>query len=168
MLFARFSRKWGEPSEKRKYSIGTSTASTDKSFYEVLMEKLAKKDQPVYQEMKSLAPYFLIISGIYMVVMIVLGLAMRDLTLPVGGVYGIAVAVLNFLMLGKCAQKAIRKTEKQANVYMSGMYCLRYLGLFCLLTIGALAPFINLIAAAIPLFFTRIAIMIRTIKEKEE
>lgn len=132
------------------------------------MEKLVKKDQPVYREMRSLAPYFLIISGIYMVVMIVLGLALRDYTLPVGGVYGIAVAVLNFLMLGKCAQKAVRKTEKQANVYMSGMYCLRYLGLFCLLTIGAMAPFISLIAAAVPLFFTRIAIMIRTFIRKED
>lgn len=132
------------------------------------MEKLAKKNQPVYMEMRSLAPYFLMISGIYMAVMIVLGFAMRDYTLPVGGLYGIIVAVLNFLMLGKSAQKAVRKTEKQANVYMSGMYCLRYLGLFAMLTIGALAPFISLIAAAIPLFFTRIAIMIRTFIRKED
>lgn len=139
-----------------------------KSFNEVLMEKLMKKQQPVYQEMRSLAPYFLIISGIYMAVMIVLSLALRDHTLPIGGLYGIVIAVLNFLMLGKCAQKAIRKTEKQATTYMSGMYCLRYLGLFAMLTIGALAPFINLIAAAVPLFFTRIAIMIRAFKEKED
>ena len=127
-----------------------------------------KKDQPVYQEMRSLAPYFLILSGIYMVLMAVLGIGLRDYTLPVGGVYGIVVAVLNFLMLGKCCQRALSKTEKKANVYMSSMYCLRYLGLFLMLTIGALAPFINLITAAIPLFFTRIAIMIRAFKEKEE
>ena len=132
------------------------------------MEKLSKKNQPVYLEMRSLAPYFLMVSGIYMAVMIVLSFALRDYTLPVGGLYGIIVAVLNFLMLGKCAQKAVRKTEKQANVYMSGMYCLRYLGLFGLLTIGALAPFISLIAAAIPLFFTRIAIMVRTFIRKED
>lgn len=131
------------------------------------MEKV-KMNQPVYQEMRSLAPYFLMISGIYMAVMIVLCFALRDYTLPVGGLYGIIVAVLNFLMLGKCAQRAVRKTEKQANTYMSGMYCLRYLGLFAMLTIGALAPFISLIAAAVPLFFTRIAIMIRTIIQKED
>lgn len=140
----------------------------DKSFNEVLMEKLAKKNQPVYLEMRSLAPYFLGVSGIYMAIMLVLAVALRDYTLPIGGVYGIIVAVLNFLMLGKCAQNAVRKTEKKANTYMSGMYCLRYLGLFVLLTIGALAPFISLIAAAIPLFFTRIAIMIRTFMGKEE
>ena len=46
---------------------------------------------------------------------------------------------------------------------MNLMYCLRYLGLFALLTVAALVPFINLIAAVIPLFFVRIAIMIREI-----
>ena len=126
--------------------------------------KPIKDQQPVYQEMRSLAPYFLTISGIYMAVTIVLAFALRDHALPLGGLYGTIVAVLNFLMLGKSAQNAVRKTEKQANVYMSGMYCLRYLGLFVLLTIGALAPFINLITSVIPLFFTRIAIMIRAIK----
>lgn len=130
--------------------------------------KPVKDQQPVYQEMRSLAPYFLMISGIYMAVTIVSAFALRDYTLPLGGLYGIIVAVLNFLMLGKSAQNAVRKTEKQANVYMSGMYCLRYLGLFAMLTIGALAPFINLITAVIPLFFTRIAIMIRELLRKEE
>lgn len=138
------------------------------------MEKLMKpskpnkKDQPVYQEMRSLAPYFLPVSGIYMAITAVLAVALRDYTLPLGGLYGIIVAVLNFLMLGKSAQNAVRKTEKQANVYMSGMYCLRYLGLFVMLTIGALAPFINLITAVIPLFFTRISIMIRELRRKED
>lgn len=135
------------------------------------MEKLMKpdkKEQPVYQEMRSLAPYFLIISGIYMAVTIVPAFLLHDITLPLGGLYGIVVAVLNFLMLGKCAQNAVRKTEKQANVYMSGMYCLRYLGLLVMLTLGALAPFISLITSLIPLFFTRIAIMIRELLRKEE
>ena len=135
------------------------------------MEKLMKpdkKEEPVYQEMRSLAPYFLIISGIYMAVTIVLAFALRDYTLPLGGLYGMIAAVLNFLLLGKSAQNTVRKTEKQANVYMSGMYCLRYLGLFVMLTLGALAPFINLITSLIPLFFTKIAILIRELLRKEE
>ena len=127
-----------------------------------------KSEQPVYREMRSLAPYFLIISGIYMAVMITIGIVRRDFTLPVGALYGVIVTVINFWALGKCAQKAVYKTEKKANTYMSGMYCLRYLGLFAMLTLGALAPFINLISSMIPLFFTRISIMIRTFKEKEE
>lgn len=127
-----------------------------------------KSEQPVYREMRSLAPYFLIISGIYMAVTVILGFVLRDYTVPVGAVYGIIVTVLNFWTLGKSAQKAIYKTEKKANTYMSAMYCLRYLGLFAMLTLGALAPFINLISSVIPLFFTRISILIRTFIRKED
>lgn len=129
-----------------------------------------KKNEPIYQEMRSLSPYFLIISGVYLCVTLVLCFAMkRDYTLPVGAVYGTAVAALNFLLLGKTAQKALRKrSEKAANTYMSTMYAVRYLGLFAMLTLGALAPFISLITAIIPLFFPKLAIMIRTFIRKEE
>lgn len=129
-----------------------------------------KKNEPIYQEMRSLSPYFLIISGVYLCVTLVLCFAMKfDYTLPVGAVYGTAVAALNFLLLGKTAQKALRKrSEKAANTYMSTMYAVRYLGLFAMLTLGALAPFISLITAIIPLFFPKLAIMIRTFIRKEE
>lgn len=129
-----------------------------------------KKDEPIYQEMRSLAPYFLIVSGVYLAVTIVLCFTMDfEYTLPLGAVYGMITAAVNFLLLGKTAQKALRKrTEKSANTYMSAMYALRYLGLFAVLTLGALAPFINLVTAIIPLFFPKIAILIRTIIRKEE
>lgn len=129
-----------------------------------------KKNEPIYQEMRSLAPYFLVLSGVYLVIAAILCFAMGyDYTLPVGAVYGTAVTVLNFYLLGKSAQNAVRKrNEKAANVYMSTTYALRYLGLFALLTLGALAPFINLIMSVIPLFFPKIAILIRTFKEREE
>ncbi len=130
---------------------------------------MTKRKQPIYEEMRSLAPYFLTIGGIYMAVMIVLFFALGfDYSLPLGGLYGIVISALNFLVLGKTAQKALRKPEKSANTYMSGMYCVRYLGLFALLTLGALAPFISLIASVIPLFFPRIAIMIRAFARKED
>ena len=104
-----------------------------------------------------------------MAIMAVLFFALEyDYTLLIGGLYGIIIAVLNFFALGKTAQAALRRRAKSAQTYMNIMYCVRYLGLFLLLTIGALAPFISLIAAAIPLFFPRIAITIRAIKAKEE
>lgn len=130
---------------------------------------MSRKNQPVYEEMRSLSPYFLTISGIYMAIMTALFFASGfDHTVLIGGVYGIVIAVLNFLALGKSAQSALKKSAKSARTYMNAMYCIRYLGLFALLTLGALAPFINLIAAAVPLFFPRVAITIRAIKEKEE
>lgn len=128
-----------------------------------------KKNQPVYEEMRSLSPYYLIISGIYMVVVTALCFALNfDYSLPIGGLYGIMISALNFLLLGKSAQSALKRSAKSANTYMSAMYCVRYLGLFAMLTIGALAPFISLIASAIPLFFPRIAITVRALIRKED
>lgn len=129
-----------------------------------------KKNEPIYEEIRSLAPYFLIISGIYMAVLAILFFAGNfDYTLLLGGLYGIIIAALNFLVLGKTAQIAVKKASaKSAQTYMSGMYCVRYLGLFALLTLGALAPFISLVASVIPLVFVKIAIVIRALKTKEE
>lgn len=129
-----------------------------------------KKNEPIYEEIRSLAPYFLIISGIYMAVLAILFFAGNfDYSLLLGGIYGIIIAALNFLILGKTAQTAVKKASaKSAQTYMSGMYCVRYLGLFALLTLGALAPFISLVTSVIPLFFVKIAIVIRALKTKEE
>lgn len=124
-----------------------------------------KKDQIIYDEMRSLSPYYLTLSGIYLAIVTIMCCAFGgDYTLPIGAVYGIVLGALNFLLMGKSAQAAVTKqTSKSAQTYMNLMYCLRYLGLFALLTVAALVPFINLIAAVIPLFFVRIAIMIREI-----
>lgn len=124
-----------------------------------------KKDQIIYDEMRSLSPYYLTLSGIYLAIVTIICCALGgDYSLPIGAVYGIVLGALNFFLLGRSAQAAITKqTSKSAQTYMNLMYCLRYLGLFALLTVAALVPFINLIAAVIPLFFARIAIMIREI-----
>ena len=131
----------------------------------------SKKEQPIYEEIRSLSPYYLAMSGIYLVIVTVLCFALGgDYSLPVGAVYGIIISALNFLLLGKSAQIAMGKSSpKSAQTYMNVMYCLRYLGLFGLLTVAALVPFINLVAAAIPLFFVRIAITVREIiRERSE
>lgn len=124
-----------------------------------------KKDQIIYDEMRSLSPYYLTLSGIYLAIVTIVCCALGgDYSFPIGAVYGIVLGALNFFLLGRAAQAAITKqTSKSAQTYMNIMYCLRYLGLFALLTVAALVPFINLIAAVIPLFFVRIAITIREI-----
>ena len=134
------------------------------------MSMAINKNEPVYKEMRSLLPYYLAANGVYFAVMLVIFFAAGfDYTLLVGAVYGNIVCVGNFLALGKTAQSSLKRgSAKSAQTYMINMYCLRYLGLFLLLTIGALAPFINLVAAVIPLFFPRIAITARAIIKKEE
>ena len=125
-----------------------------------------KKNQPIYEEMRSLSPYYLTMSGVYLTIAAVLCFAFGgDYSLPRGAMYGIILSALNFFLMGKSAQAALQKSSsKSAQTYMNVMYCVRYLGLFGLLTVAALVPFINLIAAAIPLFFVRIEITLREIK----
>lgn len=126
------------------------------------------KEEPIYKEMRSLKPYFLVMGGAYLVITIIVAFVVTDYTIPIGAVYGMILAVLNFLILGKSAQKAVRKRDaKTANIYMSKSYAFRYLGLFALLTLAAVVPFMSLPAALLPLFFPRISIMIRAVREKD-
>ena len=128
----------------------------------------AKKQDIITQEMRSLFPYFMVINGVYFAVILVLFFALGfDYTLITGAVYGNIICVLNFYFLGLSAQKAVRKSPKAAQTYMNAMYCLRYLGLFAAMSAAALLPFINLIAAVLPLLFTRLAITLRAFREKE-
>ena len=130
---------------------------------------MARKNEPIYEEMRSLAPYYLTACGVYLAVMLALFFSLgHDYSLLIGAAYGCVLCAVNFLLLGKTAQSAVNRSAKSAQNYMNTMYCLRYLGLFLLLTLGALAPFINLIASVIPLFFPKILITIRAFKEKKE
>ncbi len=129
----------------------------------------AKKTQIITQEMRSLRPYYLVINAVYFTVVLILFFALGyNYTLITGAVYGNIITVLNFYLLGKTAQKAIRMTPKSAQGYMNAMYCVRYLGLFAAMTIAALVPFIELLTAVIPLLFVKIAITIRAIREKDK
>ncbi|MGN0649527.1 MAG: ATP synthase subunit I [Oscillospiraceae bacterium] len=134
------------------------------------MTTMAGKKQKliVTEEMQALAPYFLAISGVYAAVLIVLFFAAGyDWTLFTGWLWGTAVCVGNFYLLGRTAQNAVRRRDaKSAQTYMNSMYCLRYLGIFAALVGAALIPWINLMTAILPIFFPRIAITIRAIKEK--
>lgn len=119
--------------------------------------------------MRSLAPYFLVVGGAYLAIVLVLFFVTGfDYSLIVGAVYGELICVANFYLLGKSAQVALKRNAKSAQTYMNAMYCLRYLGLFGLLTVAALVPFINLFTSVIPLVFPKVVLTIRALKEKKE
>ncbi len=127
-----------------------------------------KKQEPIIQEMRSLLPYYLVVAGVYFVVIMVLFFALGfDYTLILGAIWGNIVCIANFYLLGKTAQIAVRKSPKAAQTYMNTMYCLRYLGIFAAMTAAALLPIFNLIAAVVPLVFPKIVITIRAIREKD-
>lgn len=129
----------------------------------------AKKKHIITEEMHSLKPYFLLLNGVYFAVVLIIFFATGfDYTLLTGAVYGNVICVLNFYLLGRAAQTAVRKPPKSAQLYMNVNYCLRYLGLFLAMTVAAIAPFLSLYTALIPLLFAKLAITIRAIREKEQ
>lgn len=130
---------------------------------------IARKTEIIIQEMRSLLPYYLAVNAVYFaVVLVIFFTAGYDFTLITGAVYGNIIGVLNFYILGKTAQRAVRKSPKSAQTYMNAMYCIRYLGLFAAMTMAALVPFIELLTAVIPLLFVKFAITIRAVRERNK
>lgn len=128
---------------------------------------VARKKRIVVQEMRSLLPYFVVINAVYFAVLIVMFFATGyDYTLVTGGLLGNVACVLNFYLLGITAEISVRKTAKAAQTYMNVMYCVRYLGMFFVMTAAALLPCFNLFAAILPLLFPRLSIMLRAVREK--
>ncbi|MGN0687966.1 MAG: hypothetical protein ACI4KA_07675 [Oscillospiraceae bacterium] len=127
----------------------------------------AKNKRIVLQEMRSLLPYFAAVNAVYFAVLFVLFFATGfDYTLITGGLFGNAVCVLNFYILGVTAEIALRKSAKSAQTYMNLMYCVRYLGMFFMMSAAALLSCLNLFAAIVPLLFPKPVIMLRALRER--
>ena len=111
-------------------------------------------------------PWLLVINAVYFALLIVLFFAFSfDYTLLTGGVWGNIAGVGNFWLMCITAENALRRAPKAAQRYMNTLYCVRYLGLFLIMTAAALLPFIDLVTAAVPLFFPRIVITLKTLWE---
>lgn len=126
----------------------------------------ARKNDITGQEMRAMLPWFLSVNAVYFLLLLVLFFSTGlDPALLLGGVWGNAVCVGNFWLMGKSAERAVRRSAKSAQSYMNTVYCLRYLGIFLAMTIAGIAPFLNLITAAVPLFFPKVILTIRTLWE---
>lgn len=126
----------------------------------------ARENDITGQEMRAILPWFLSVNAVYFLLLLVLFFSTGlDPALLLGGVWGNAVCVGNFWLMGKSAERAVRRSAKSAQSYMNTVYCLRYLGIFLAMTIAGIAPFLNLITAAVPLFFPKVILTIRTLWE---
>ncbi len=127
---------------------------------------MAEKNGITAQEMRGMLPWFLVVNAVYFALLLVLFFASGfDYTLLLGGVWGNFACVGNFWLMGRSAEKALRRSAKSAQSYMNTMYCLRYLGLFLTMTTAGVAPFMNLITAAVPLFFPKLIITLKGLWE---
>ena len=128
---------------------------------------MSKKTNVINDELRSMLPWLLALNGVYFALLVVLFFAGGfDYSLFLGGIWGNLVGVGNFWLLGKSAESALRRRDaKSARTYMNTMYCIRYLGIFLAMTVAAILPFISVITAAVPLFFPRIVITLKTLWE---
>lgn len=91
-----------------------------------------------------------------------------DYTVLCGNLLGAAAAVLNFFLMGLTVQKVVLLEQKDAAAKIRASQMLRNLMVVAFLIAAAVAPCFSLIAAAIPLFFPRLVILVRGFGIKDD
>ncbi len=120
---------------------------------------MSKVDKTVLQETKFLGVWSLIFSMLMQAVFLVIG--QWDYTVLLGNLWGVAITLLNFFLLGLTVQKAVTKEEKEAKNVMKLSHSLRNMMVFVLVVVGVVLPWFSIIPLIVALFFPRIAMVIR-------
>lgn len=131
---------------------------------------MIKLDKTVKKETRYITVATVILSVFMQAVFLVLGsflpAAKWDYTVLLGNILGAGGAILNFLGLGITVQKAIEKDEKDAKATMRASQSIRTFLMFGIAVLGLILGCFNAAATIVPLFFPRIAIMLKPIFEK--
>ncbi len=125
-----------------------------------------KIDKTVIKETKYIASFVVIFSVLMQAVFLII--SKWDYTVLLGNIYGAAVAVGNFFVMGLFVQKAVTQDEKDARQTVRASQHLRMVCIFLLVVIGVLifkqTPV--RVAILVPLIFPRISIIIRPFIDK--
>ena len=124
---------------------------------------MQKVDATVIKETKYIALWVFILSVLMQAVFLVIG--KWDYNVLLGNLLGAAGAVLNFFLMGITVQKALGREEKEARALMKTSQIYRNLMVLVIVVIGVV--FFNIWASVIPIFFARIAIMLRPMFDKK-
>ena len=114
--------------------------------------------------------YVVVWEAVLTAVMLAVFLVLKsfDWTVLTGAILGAATAVVNFLLMGLTIQGAIGLEEKEARTRLRGSQNLRMMMQTVIAVLGAALPCFNLYAVLIPLFFPRIAMIVRSKSIKDE
>lgn len=127
---------------------------------------MAKVDKVVLKETKYIALWVIIFSLIMEAVFLIIN--KWDYTVLLGNLLSGAVGVLNFFLMGLGVQKAVMQEEKEAKQTMKVSNLMRTFLLFIAVVIGVTVSVFNNWAVIIPLFFPRIAILLRPLFDKRK
>ncbi len=127
---------------------------------------MRKIDATVKKETIYVAVWEAVLTAVMLAVFLVL--KSFDWTVLTGAILGAATAVVNFLLMGLTIQGAIGLEEKEARTRLRGSQNLRMMMQTVIAVLGAALPCFNLYAVLIPLFFPRIAMIVRSKSIKDE
>ncbi len=128
---------------------------------------MIKVSATVKNETIYIAYFSLILSVLMQIVFIFLH--KWTYTVLLGNLLSLAVAILNFFIMGITVQKAVTLEANDAKKLMRSSQNLRNAGIFVAVVIGVIAPCFNTVAVIVPVFFPRIAVSFRPfIKDKKE
>lgn len=127
-----------------------------------------KIDKVVIKETKYIATFVVILSVLMQAVFLIIGKWHYSVLL--GNLWGAAIAVLNFFVMGLYVQKAVSQEEKEARQTVRASQSLRMFGIFVLAIVGLIIfkQTLARVAIVVPLIFPRIAIMIRPLINKNK
>lgn len=109
----------------------------------------------IRRELKFLIPRALILDGaVYIISLPVHGLCTE---VPLGLLAGTAVMLLNFIILGLSSERAVERPLASAKRYMFASYMVRLLITGVLFYAGLTLPQIDLVAAALPQLYPKLA-----------
>lgn len=126
--------------------------------------KLSKINEVVLNETKYIGLVVLTLSILTQGIFLIIG--KWDYTVFLGNLLSGATAVFNFLLMGITVQAATEGDEKQGRNKMKTSQVLRTFMLFAVAAFGCVLPCFNTVTVLVPLFFPRIAIALRMIKNK--
>jgi len=124
-------------------------------------------DATVVKETKYMASIIAVLSVLMQAVFLIL--RKWDYTVLLGNLLSALVSIANFYFMGRSVQKALAMDEADARKVMRTSQSRRNLAIFVAAAVGVGVSYFNTIAVIVPLFFPRIAVMLRPlIKDKKD
>ncbi len=123
-----------------------------------------KVDKTVIKETKYISFFVIILSVLMQSVFLII--SKWNYTVLLGNIYGAAIAVLNFFVMGLYVQKAVGQDEKEAKQTVKASQSLRFAAIILLAGVGVVIPVFNPVTVVIPLIFPSIAVFLRPLIDK--
>ena len=123
-----------------------------------------KIDKTVIKETKYIASFVVVFSVFMQAIFLII--AKWNYTVLLGNLWGAAVAVGNFFVMGLYVQKAVSQEEGEAKKTIKTSYSLRMTALLLFTVVGVVIPVFNWISVVVPLIFPSFAVFLRPLIDK--